>query len=48
MQTEIALSTTKAEYVGISYALRSAIPIMWLLPKMRKQGIDVITDRVPV
>jgi hypothetical protein len=28
LQTEIALSTTESEYTGLSYALRSAIPIM--------------------
>ena len=48
MQTKIGLSTTKAEYVGISYTLCSAIPIMRLLRKMRKQGINIITDCVPV
>ena len=47
-QTEIALSTTDTEYVDISYTLRSTIPIMRLLRKIRKQGIKVITDRVPV
>ena len=48
MQTEIALSTTKVEYIGISYALCFTIPIMSLLREMNKQGINVITDRVPV
>ena len=31
LQTEIALSSTESEYIGISYALREAIPIMQLL-----------------
>ena len=31
LQKEIALSTTEAEYTGLSYALREAIPIMDLL-----------------
>ena len=30
LQTEIALSRTKSEYTGLSYALREAIPIMRL------------------
>ena len=31
LQTEIALSTTEAEYTGLSYALREAISLMELL-----------------
>ena len=48
MQTEIALSTTEAEYVGILYALHSAIPVMRLPREMKKQGIDAIVDRAPM
>ena len=48
MQTETALSTTEAEYVGILYALPSAIPVMRLLRKMKKHGINVIVDRAPM
>ena len=38
LQTEIALSTTEAEYTGVSYALREAIPLMELL-KEKKESI---------
>ena len=38
MQTKISLSTTEAEYMGISYTLHSAIPIMQLLGKCTKRG----------
>ena len=31
LQTEIALSTTEAEYTGLSYALREVIPLMELM-----------------
>ena len=31
LQKEIALSTTEAEYTGLSYALREVIPLMELL-----------------
>jgi hypothetical protein len=36
LQTEIALSSTKSEYTGLSYALRDAIPLMNLLKEMKK------------
>ena len=37
---EIVLSTTKAEYTGLSYALRETIPIMNLLNEMKENGND--------
>ena len=43
LQSEIALSTTEAEYTGLSYSLRAAIPIMRLLAEMHKNGIKVDT-----
>ena len=48
LQSEIALSTTEAEYVGISYALREAIPIMRLLREMKKLGFNIINRKVPI
>ncbi len=30
MQTEIALSTTEAEYIALSQAMREVLPIIWL------------------
>ena len=41
LQTEICLSSTESEYTGLSYALRSAIPLMQLLCKIHKGGIPV-------
>jgi Reverse transcriptase (RNA-dependent DNA polymerase) len=35
LQTEIALSSTEAEYIGLSKALRDAIPIMNILQEMK-------------
>ena len=36
LQTEICLSSTESEYVGLSYALREVIPIMEVVKEMRK------------
>ena len=41
LQGEIALSTTEAEYTGLSYALREAIPIMNLLKEFKEKGFEV-------
>ena len=41
LQTEIALSSTKREYTGLSYARREAIPLMTLLEEMKQQGFPV-------
>jgi len=41
LQHEIALSTTEAEYTGLSYALREAIPIMNLLKEMKEKKSNV-------
>lgn len=41
LQHDIALSTTEAEYTGLSYALREAIPIMNLLKEMKERKFDV-------
>ena len=41
LQHEIALSTTEAEYAGLSYALREAIPIMNLLKEMKEKKFNV-------
>ena len=35
LQNEIALSTTEAELIGLSYSLREAIPIMEILKEMK-------------
>ena len=41
LQTEIALSSTKSEYTGLSYALREAIPVMEILKEMKQLGYPV-------
>jgi hypothetical protein len=38
LQTEIALSTTEAEYLAISTATREVLPLMELIQEMQKQG----------
>ena len=40
MQTQVALSTTEAEYIALSTALREVIPIMELLKEMKAFGFD--------
>jgi hypothetical protein len=41
LQTQTALSTTAAEYVALSTALREQIPLMELLKEVRLHGIEV-------
>ena len=41
LQTEIALSSTESEYTGLSYALRTVIPIMRLLNELQRNGFQV-------
>ena len=41
MQTEIALSSTKSEYTGLSYNLREDIPMIELLKEMKRNGFKV-------
>jgi hypothetical protein len=42
LQSQIALSTTKAEYIVMSQALRDVIPVMNLLQEMREQNFKVV------
>ena len=41
LQTEVCLSSTESEYVGLSYALREAIPIMEVMKEMNQHGFNV-------
>ena len=43
LQTEVALSTTEAEYIALSQALREVIPLVGLLKEMTEHGFDVGT-----
>jgi hypothetical protein len=41
MQTEITLSTTKAEYRALSQSMRQVLPIMWItLKKKSRKGLS--------
>ena len=42
LQSQIALSTAKAEYIAMSQALRDVIPTMNLLQVMREQNFKVV------
>jgi hypothetical protein len=42
LQSQVALSTTKAEYIAMSQALPDVIPVMNLLQEMREQEPQVI------
>jgi hypothetical protein len=44
MQTEIALSTTEAEYIVLYQSMREVLPIMWLLQEAHDHGIPVLTN----
>jgi hypothetical protein len=48
MQTEIALSSTEAEYIALSQAMREVLPIMWLLEEARDKGIPVLQKKPKV
>ncbi len=48
LATEIALSTTEAEYTALSYALRDAIPLIKLLKEFKKAGYPVTHRQVQV
>jgi hypothetical protein len=41
IQTEIALSSTEAEYIALFQSMREVFPIMWLLEEAQKKGIKV-------
>jgi len=42
LQSQVALSTTKAEYIAMSQALEDIIPIMGLLQEVREQDFKVL------
>ena len=48
LETEIALSSTKSEYTGLSYALREAIPLMTLLKELKEYGFPVDKTKASV
>jgi hypothetical protein len=44
LQSQVALSTTKAEYIAMSMALRDVIPVMNLIGEMKNKGFQVCTQ----
>ncbi len=48
MQTKIALSSTEAEYIALSQAMREVIPIMWLLNEAKKMAVQVLNQQPKV
>jgi hypothetical protein len=48
MQTEIALSTTEAEYMALSMAMREMIPLVRLFEEAKKSGIDIDVNKAIV
>jgi hypothetical protein len=40
LQTQVALSTTEAEYTALSTALRDIIPLMELVKELQSKGFD--------
>ena len=48
LQTQIALSTTEAEYMALSSALREAIPLTELVQEMREQQIVHLPNHAKV
>jgi len=42
LQTQVALSTTEAEYIALSNSLRDVLPIMYLTEEMKEKGFAVL------
>jgi hypothetical protein len=48
LQTQIALSTTEAEYISLSQSLRETIPLMQLLKEFKDRGFAVVSTKPKV
>ena len=48
LQTEIALSTTKAEYITLSQSLREVIPLIHLMSEIKQQGMNIYSKEPKV
>ena len=48
LQTQVALSSTEAEYVALSQSLREAIPIMQLLEELKNRKIHIYSTEPKV
>ena len=42
LESQVAHSTTEAEYIAMSQALQEVIPIIWLFHKMREQDFKLL------
>ncbi len=45
LQTQVAFSTTEAEYIAMSQSLRDVLPIMSLVQEVCKKGFQVICTK---
>ncbi|KAL7474003.1 hypothetical protein ACHAW6_000506, partial [Cyclotella cf. meneghiniana] len=45
LQSQVALSTTEAEYIALSQALCDVIPVMSLLSEMRERKFNIISEQ---
>eukprot|EP00804_Cyclotella_cryptica_P004680 CCRYP_018233-RA/>CCRYP_018233-RA protein AED:0.23 eAED:0.24 QI:0/0/0/1/0/0/3/0/223 len=45
LQSQVALSTTEAEYITMSMALRDVIPLMELIKEMRERKFDIVNTQ---
>jgi hypothetical protein len=45
MQTEVALSTTEAEYIALSTALRECMPLMQLIKELQAHGFNIMEGK---
>ncbi len=45
LQMQVALSTTEAEYIAMSQALRDVLPIMFLIQEIKAKGFQVICTK---
>ena len=48
IQTEIALSSTKAEYIALSQALREIIPLTALMKEARNHDINLAVNKAQI
>ena len=48
LQSIIALSTTEAEYIGMSRALQDTLPVLWMLQEMKELGYTVLATKATV
>ncbi len=45
LQTQVALSTTEAEYIAMSQSIQDVLPIMFLVQEICKKGFQIICTK---